>query len=62
MTENTILTIEWIKKDVTTLAEERGIDPQKALEAVEDSIRLVEDRSIETGWEVIGFILDDLEN
>ena len=61
MTDDTILTIKWVEEDVTTLAKARGLDPEKALEAVEDSIRQVEERSIETGWDVIGFILDDLE-
>lgn len=61
MADDTILTIKWVEEDVTTLAKERGLDPEKALEAVEDSIRQVEERSIETGWEVIGFILDELE-
>lgn len=61
MTDDTILTIKWVEEDVMTLAKARGLDPEKALEAVEDSIRQVEERSIETGWEVIGFILDDLE-
>ena len=61
MTDDTILTIKWVEEDVTTLAKARGLDPEKALEAVEDSIRQVEERSIETGWDVIGFILDELE-
>lgn len=61
MADDTILTIKWVEEDVTTLAKARGLDPEKALEAVEDSIRQVEERSIETGWDVIGFILDELE-
>ena len=62
MTDDTILTIKWVKEDVTTLAKARGLDPEKALEAVEDSIRQVEEGSSEMGWDVIGFILDDWEN
>lgn len=55
-----ILTITWVDDDVRQLAKQYGIDPDKAIEAVRDSSSQLEERSIEHGWEVIGFILDDL--
>ena len=60
MSDETILTITWVDDDVRQLAKQYGIDPDRAIEAVRDSRSKLEDRSIEHGWEVIGFILDDL--
>ena len=60
MSDETILTITWVDDDVRQLAKQYGIDPDRAIEAVRDSRRQLEERSIEHGWEVIGFILDDL--
>jgi hypothetical protein len=57
-----ILTITWVDDDVRQLAKQYGIDPDRAIEAVRDSRRQLEERSIEYGWEVIGFILDDCLN
>jgi hypothetical protein len=58
----TILTIKWSAEDVTALAKERGINPEAALEAVNDSISQLEDRSIETGWNVINYLLNEVED
>jgi hypothetical protein len=57
----TILTIKWSAEDVTALAKERGIDTEAALEVVKDSISQLEDQSIETGWNVINYLLDEVE-
>ena len=54
-----IVTITWVEDDVRELAAQYGIDPERAVEAVRDSSGALQDRSVEYGWEVIGFILDD---